>query len=85
MNHEVCIHILQLAAYGHAGDPIAGIGLWIVGSWGFSTPYFSSGMKVALKNWARVDSFPIHRLSLNILRQVWAQRTASPISSEGIK
>ena len=28
--------------------------------------------------WAGMDSFPIHRLSLNILRQFWAQCTVSP-------
>ena len=27
MNHEVCIHILLLVAYGQAGDPITGAGL----------------------------------------------------------
>ena len=28
-----------------------------------SNPYSSLGMKVALKNWAGMDSFPIHRLT----------------------
>ena len=27
---------------------------------GGSSPYSSSGMKMALKNWAGMDSFPIH-------------------------
>ena len=33
--------------------------LWIVGSWGgISSPHSSSGMKMALKNWAGMDFFP---------------------------
>ena len=30
---------------------------------GISSPYSSLGMKMALKNWTRMDSFPIHRLT----------------------
>ena len=39
--------------------------LWIVGFYGEgggSSPYSSLGMKLALKNWAEMDSFLIHHL-----------------------
>ena len=57
------------------------------GGGGGSSPYSSLGMKMALKNWAGMDSFPIHTdlLSLNILRQFWAQCTISPFLPDGIK
>ena len=33
------------------------------GGGGVLSPYPSSGMKMALKNWTGMDSFPIHRLT----------------------
>ena len=44
--------------------------------------HISSGMKMASKNWAGMDSFPFTDIiSFNIFRQFWAQRTVPPISS----
>ena len=46
----------------------------------------SSGMKIALKNWAGIDSFPFtDLLSLNILRQFWPNAPFRPFLHEGIK